>query len=125
MRKIMIALLALMLTLPLCACVSRIPEGDETLPQLGEDAPVTAVLYTVTVTDESGTPVPGAMVQLCSDICVPVVTDEEGVAHLTLMPDDYKVSLTVMPQGYTYAGETTEFTFPEGSRELTIVLKAE
>ena len=125
MKKTTIVFLALLLALSLCACVSRMPEQDETIPKLGEDDPAAAVLYTVTVTDESGTPVPGAMVQLCSDICVPGVTDEEGIARFTLTPGDYKVSMTVMPQGYAHAGDATEFTFPEGSRELTIVLKAE
>ena len=125
MKKTTIVFLALLLALSLCACVSRMPEQDETIPKLGEDDPAAAVLYTVTVTDESSTPVPGAMVQLCSDICVPGVTDEEGIARFTLTPGDYKVSMTVMPQGYAHAGDATEFTFPEGSRELTIVLKAE
>ena len=125
MKKTTVVLLALLLALSLCACVSRIPEQDETIPKLGEDDPAAAVLYTVTVTDESGSPIPGAMVQLCSDICVPGVTDEEGIARFTLTPGDYKVSVTVMPQGYALAGDATEFTFPEGSRELTIVLKAE
>lgn len=125
MKKIMTVLLALMLALALWGCGSEPAQEESTLPQLGEDTQTTPVLYTVKVTDENGMPVSGVIVQLCSDICVPGATDEEGIARLTLMPGDYKVSVTVMPQGYTYAGETTEFTFPEGSRELTIVLKAE
>lgn len=81
------------------------------------------VVYTVTVVDEGGNPVVGAMVQLCKDSCVPGVTNESGIATFTLAEDDYKASMLAMPAGYEYAGETEEFYF-EGAFELTITLKA-
>lgn len=126
--------LAVCVMLALTACRESLPAqgGTESQPpediqELTETAEASAVpvLYIVKVTDENGAPIPGAMVQLCSDICVPGVTDGEGVARFTLLPDYYQVSMTVMPQGYAYLDETTEFTFPEGVTELTIVLKAQ
>ena len=125
MKRMFIVCLALMLALSLWGCGSK-PAGEEPgASQPTGDALTASALYTVTVTDEAGTPIPGAMVQLCSDVCMVCATNEYGEAWFHVDPDDYKVSLTVMPQGYAYAGEKTRFTFPEDSRELTIVLKAQ
>ena len=80
--------------------------------------------YTVTVLDENGAPIAGAMVQLCKDACVPGITDAEGVARFNLPEDSYKVSFLMLPEGYTYADETQEFYFADGSMEMTITLVA-
>ena len=37
---------------------------------------------------------------------------------------DYKVSLPVLPAGYAYSSEIQEFSFAQGSKTLTITLKA-
>lgn len=136
--KNMIALaLALCLMLSLCACggdaaVETQPKETEApavettaAPEVEAPAvPEGMVVYTVTVVDEGGNPVPSAMVQLCKDSCVPGVTNESGVATFTLAEDAYKASMLSMPAGYEYAGETEEFYFENGSFEVTIVLKA-
>lgn len=131
-----VAVLVCML-LTLCACGGKTPA--ETKPVETEapavvatEAPVEEtepaipdgmVQYKVTVVDEGGNPVAGAMVQLCKDSCVPAVTDANGVATFTLPEDDYKASMLAMPTGYEYAGEADTFYF-EGAFELTITLKA-
>ena len=81
------------------------------------------VEYRITVLTESGEPVKGAMVQLCSDVCVPGVTDEAGEAVLAVPGDNYKVSFIALPEGYDYADETREFLLEAGKTELTIRLK--
>ena len=125
MKKLLMILLAVLLTMALWGCGSE-PAQEETSATLpGGDAMTASALYCVTVTDEAGTPIPGAMVQLCSDVCMVSATNEYGQAWFHVDPADYKVSLTVVPQGYAHVGEVTEFTFPEGSLELTIVLKAQ
>lgn len=96
------------------------PADDPTDPT--DDGKVT---YTVTVVDEAGKPIPGAVVQLCKDTCLPVVADQNGVATWHLAEDAYKVSFVMLPTGYAIAGDATEFYFEEGSREMTITLKAQ
>ena len=137
MKNIIALALALCMMLCLCAC------GSETAPEtkpVETEAPVVVateapaeetapaipegmVQYKVTVVDEAGAPVVGAMVQLCKDSCVPAVTDANGVATFTLPEDDYKASMLAMPAGFEYAGEADTFYF-EGAYELTITLKA-
>lgn len=136
--KNMIALaLALCLMMTLCACGGEKAPAEtkpvETeAPVVVTEAPVEEteaalpegmVQYTVTVVDEAGNAVVGAMVQLCKDSCVPAVTDANGVATFTLPEDEYKASMLAMPAGYVYAGEADTFYF-EGAYELTITLKA-
>lgn len=82
------------------------------------------VTYQVTVLDESGAPIAGAMVQICLDVCIPNVTDEAGVAQWTVEEADYKVSFLSLPAGYTYSTDAQEFYF-DGETELTITLNAE
>ena len=125
MKKALIILLVMMLSVSLFGCGGEPAREENHATQQTQEDRTVPVVYQVTVTDEKGTPIPNAMVQLCSDTCVVAATNEDGIAQFTLLPADYKASLTVMPQGLTYAGENTEFTFPEGSRELTIVLKAQ
>ena len=82
-------------------------------------------IYTIKVVDEGGNPVPNTMVQLCADMCIPKMTDENGVAAFENQEarSDYKASVTVYPEGYEAAGEQTDFYFEDGY-EVTIVLKA-
>lgn len=79
------------------------------------------VVYKVTVVDESGNPVAGTMVQVCTDeTCfAPVTTDENGVAEFRLEEaDGYKTKLiTGSDDDYVY--------FEAGSTEATITVEAE
>ena len=94
--------------------------GPATVPE--ETNPV----YKVTVVDEGGNPVAGAMVQLCdvNAACYPNVTNEEGVATYSLTEAEYKASFTKIPEGYELPEGETEFYFDEGSFEITLTLKA-
>ena len=112
MKKIVMLLLVLAMALSLQACGSE--KNSDTEGAAGDAD------YTVTVLDEEGRPVSGAMVQLCSQICAPGVTDEKGVAGFQLPRDDYKVSFLVLPEGYV--NDVQEFYFEEGSSALTITL---
>ena len=134
MKRMIAAILLLVLAVSLCAC------GQEAKPTQGSTVATTApvpnttvpptttvsddkVTYKVTVTDENGNPIAGAMIQMCKDACVPGVTDAQGVVEYKLAEDTYKVSFLAVPTGYSYANETTEFYFESGSTELTIQLK--
>ena len=137
MKNMFALALALCMMLCLCACgggaapVETQPAATEA-PVVVTEAPVEEaapaipegmVQYKVTVVDEAGAPIVGAMVQLCKDSCVHAITDANGVATFTLPEDDYKASMLAMPAGYAYAGEADTFYF-EGAFELTITLKA-
>lgn len=136
-KRLLAAVLMLSLALSLCACGSKEPAQPEApvvtepevvvteAPEVETEAPAEeAGGYTVTVLDESGAPIAGAMVQLCKDACVPGVTDAEGVARFNLPEDDYKVSFLALPAGYTYVDETDTFYFEAGSMDMVITLKA-
>ncbi len=140
--KMMIAaILLLCMTLCLCACgggedstettadTQATEEVTETTAEVTEKETEAAdngmTTYTVTVVDEGGNPVPGAMVQLCQDTCYPGVANDQGVATFQVPEASYKVSFLSLPQGYNYTTDAQEFYFEAGSTELTIVLKAE
>ena len=122
-KRISLLALVLCLAFALCACGgSDAPatEAPETEAALAEGMAV----YTITVVDEGGNPIAGAMVQMCKDSCIPGMTNAEGVASFTMAEDDYKVSFLTMPAGFELVDETTEFYFESGSTEMTLTLKA-
>lgn len=136
-KRLLAAVLMLSLALSLCACGEKATAETEApvvteaevvvteAPEIETEAPAEEEGgYTVTVLDENGAPIAGAMVQLCKDACVPGVTDAEGVAKFNLPEDTYKVSFLALPAGYTYVDEVQEFYFENGSMDMTITLKA-
>lgn len=134
-KKILAAMLAVMVLLGLCAC------GDNEETKLSTEASVEStgaapetteatvsdgkVTYTIKVVDENGKGIASVMVQLCKDSCMPGFTNADGVAEFKVeAADGYHASVTDMPAGYDYATEQTEFDFASGVTEVTIVLKA-
>lgn len=143
-KNILSLILALCLVLGLCACgggeettetEAATEAATEAVTEAATEAATEAseeteadngtVTYKVTVVDEAGAPIAGAMVQICLDTCLPGMTNAEGVAEYQVAEADYKVSFLALPEGYTYTTEETEFYFESGSTEMTITLKAE
>lgn len=131
LKNILMLILALCMVFCLCACGNEKPNNNEETPAPSSTADATEgtteaddgkVTYIVTVVDEGGNPVAGALVQLCLEACVPGATDAEGKATYNVEEADYKVSFVSMPAGYT--SDVNEFYFEEGKYELTITLKA-
>lgn len=130
MKNILAILLVLCMALSLCACGEPANNGAETTvdttPSTSEQVETTddgKAVYTVTVVDEGGNPVANAMVQICKDVCLPAMTNAQGVAVFSVVEEEgYKVSFMTMPEGYIADAE--EFYFDAGSCEMTIVLKA-
>ncbi len=135
-KRLVAAVLMLAMALSLCACGGEKPAETEA-PAVTEAPVVTEAPaaeteapaeeeggYSVTVLDENGAPIAGAMVQLCKDACVPGVTDAAGTAKFNLPEDEYKVSFLALPAGYAYVDEVDTFYFEDGSMEMTITLKA-
>ena len=128
-------LLALLLCLCLVLCLGACGGGNEDITPSDEPSTEgskpeestgstqqTGIVYKVKVVDDDGNPLAGVMVQLCKDMCVPAMTNAEGVAEFNQPEDDYHVSVASMPAGYEYSSDVREFFFDEGSYELTIVL---
>ena len=140
MKKLIAALLLVCMAVALCACGNNEtptePQGtqpQQTEPQPTETQPTEpnvtepqGVSYTVKVVDEGGNPVAGAMVQLCAEVCMPKLTNAEGVAVYENQEErsDYKASVTSYPAGYEALDEQTDFYFGEDTYEVTITVKA-
>lgn len=85
---------------------------EESLPE--------AAKFSVTVVDQDGNPVSGAMVQICKESCMPAMTGEDGVANFNVeITDGYKLSVMTCPAGYTYEGEA-EVYLEYGATEYTL-----
>lgn len=138
-KSILGVVLALMLILGLCACgetADNQTEGStgaadttgssEQTEDTAVDETTSGIVYTVTVVDEGGNPISGAMVQICQgENCMPSITDEDGKATYSVDEEAaYEAKLMSMPDGYEYTTEETVFAFADGSYEITIVLKA-
>lgn len=142
MKRLIAMVLALCLALCLCACgdqndnkandeATEATDANVTVTEAPtdtqeEDNQPAGIVYTVTVVDEGGNPVIGAMVQLCQgELCqMPVATDDNGVAVISVFEEgEYEAKLMTMPEGYDYTTEDHVFYFGSGY-ELTITLKA-
>lgn len=76
--------------------------------------------FAVTVVDGDGNAVPGVMVQICKDACIPARTDDKGVATFNIaIEDGHKLSVMSCPEGYEYTGEA-EIYLDEGATEYTL-----
>ena len=130
MKKLIAVLLLGAMVFCLCACGETQNNNETNTPNVTEpqetEQQTTGVTYTIKLVDESGNPVAGAMVQLCSDLCLPKLTDAEGLAVFENQEekDNYKASVTSYPAGYEQLGEETEFYFGTGNYEVTITVKA-
>ena len=135
MKRLICMILALVLALGMVACgaaeepkvqeIEAVVAADPTEAEAAEDTLEEGMaVYTIHVQDVDGNPIAGAMVQICKDACLPGMTDAEGNAVFTVAEDDYKVSFLMLPAGYTYTTEETEFYF-DGATEITLTLKAE
>ncbi len=78
--------------------------------------------YVITVVDESGEPVPGTVINFCTEeSCVSVISDESGKALFSGEPYAYHVQILSVPEGYDYTGSDDLFVKAEGD-EMTVTL---
>ena len=81
-------------------------------------------VYQVLVVDEAGNPVPGAMIQFCSDTeCMTGKTDNSGISVFEKEAGSYTVHVLKVPEGFQK--NDTEYTAPAEPGPLTVVLQAE
>lgn len=110
-KKILMFILILALVLPMAGCGSGIGENDPAqAAESGAD-------YTITVTDQNGDPVAGAVVNVCTDTtCEPQTADENGFIYYSGEMENYHLEVIKVPEGYDigddadlYTGEETRF----------------
>lgn len=76
-------------------------------------------VYTVRFVDQDGAPVPGCIINFCTDTsCVPVVADENGVAVFAGEPFAYHLQVIRVPEGYGFDTQQ-EFYAEEEGGEMT------
>ena len=64
-----------------------------------------SVSYSVSFTDPDGNPVPGCIVNFCTDeMCVPVKANDSGVAVFEGAPYEYHLQVIKVPAGYALEG---------------------
>ena len=80
-------------------------------------------VYTATFVDQDGNPVPGCVINFCTDeSCQPVVADENGVAEFVGAPYAYHLQVIRVPAGYEF-DTTQEFYAEEAGGDLTFTVK--
>lgn len=138
-KKLVTAILMLCMTFALCACggntddtegnTDNDKQQESQMSESEEDSQTESenddkVTYKITVVDEGGNPVSGAMVQLCDDAnCMPKITDANGVAEFSVEEyDGYIAKVASAPAGYELI--TEEYTSLDGATELTLTVKA-
>lgn len=140
-KRLVTAVLMLCLAFSLVACGGNSGDSDkdtektntEQDSQANNDADTESesekvddgkITYKITVVDEGGNPVAGAMVQLCDDAnCMPKITDANGVAEFSAAEfDGYIAKVASAPAGYELI--TEEYTSLDGATELTLTVKA-
>ena len=128
-KKVLALAVALLLCVCMVACGADNGDGGASTTTTTSATTTTTTqsdleTYKVTVKTENGEPVVGVMVQLCKDLCVPTVTDANGVATWQTAEDTYKVSF--LPNQTTLEAYTVEenYYFDGDAKEMVITLKA-
>ena len=94
-----------------------VPEPDQ------ETEEETEATYTVYVVDQNGSPVPGAMINFCTDeSCQFFQSDDSGVITFTGAPYAYHLQILKLPEGYSFDPDFEAYTEPHTS-ELTVTVK--
>ena len=94
-----------------------VPEPDQ------ETEEETEATYTVYVVDQNGSPVPGAMINFCTDeSCQFFQSDDSGVITFTGAPYAYHLQILKLPEGYSFDPGFEAYTEPHTS-ELTVTVK--
>lgn len=131
LRNILALILALCVVFTLCACGESGSGNDEETEAQTEEQNDTGsngeekkevAEYVVNVVDEDGDPIEGVSVQFSKDSGDTTgTTNEDGTMSLTCLITDIVVTVEDVPSGYE--ADSDEYTFEEGSFEMTITLK--
>ena len=89
---------------------------------LGGTSAAEQAVYKIKVIDQDGKPVPGCVVNFCTEeACAAVICDDSGVAEYRAEPYAYRVQVLSLPEGYDYEGSDEMFVKAAGD-EMTITV---
>ena len=81
------------------------------------------VTYTAVFVDQNGEPVPGCIVNFCTDeMCVPAIADENGYAVFEGLPITYHLQVIRVPDGYEYDTAQEFFVSAEEDDEIVFTV---
>ncbi|MBR4540011.1 MAG: TlpA family protein disulfide reductase [Clostridia bacterium] len=105
--------------------VNNILDDGQTLSWHYADSASASGEYAVRFIDQNGDPVPGCIVNFCTDtFCMPVAADETGVARFTGEPYAYHLQVLKVPAGYAF-DTAQEFWTEENGGEITLTVTKE
>ena len=105
--------------------MNNILDDDQTLSWRYADSASASGEYAVRFVDQNGDPVPGCIVNFCTDtFCMPIAADETGVAHFTGEPYAYHLQVLKVPAGYAF-DTAQEFWTEEKGGEITLTVTKE
>ncbi len=100
-----------------------LPENADAEPK-EEDATSSVSRYTISFVDQNGDPVPGCIVNFCTDdACTPVVADENGQAAFEGAPYAYHLQVIRVPAGYAFDTAQEFSADPAGGEIMFTVTK--
>lgn len=103
------------------------PQGTEPDKNGNDDPDPVDYVYTVTVKDTEGNPMPNVFVQICAgDSCVPKSTDANGVAgYETEITGDGELGAKIInvPAGYVAVDGITEINMETAGNDVVFVLE--
>lgn len=132
MKKLLVLFTAICLVLCLAACgegsgtaVNTDPAETSSVAETTPAVTESTASFVVKVTDKDGNALKGVMLQICKDTCIPMMTDDNGVASFNIeVTDEHKLSVLSCPEGYVYNGEA-EVYLEDGMTEFTVELDAQ
>ncbi len=100
---------------------------DGTLPAtdaLPAPGVATEVVYTFECVDQDGNPVPGCIINVCTDeTCQPMIADENGVVAFPSVPYEYHIQVISVPEGYDFDKAQEFYTSLEGGVMTFVMTK--
>lgn len=89
---------------------------------LGGQSTEEKAVYKVVITDQNGKPVPGCVLNFCTEeACASVICDDQGKAEFRGEPYAYRVQVLSLPEGYDFEGGDEIFVKAEGD-EISITV---
>ena len=143
-KNILALILALTMILCLCACgndngttepttsstqqtAPKETEPQVTEPTGGDVADPVEYVYTVTVKDTDGNPIPNVWVQICAgESCVPKCTDANGVAGYDSEitgNGELAAKIITLPEGYTAVDGIIEINMVSAGNDVVFFLQ--